>query len=51
MMKQIKHLSKSMSLSIGLVIVAVLRLALKPLRLLDLALSRVGKWLLCQWKN
>ena len=51
MMKQMKHLSVSMSLSIGLVTVAVLRLALKPLRLLDQALSRVGKWLIVRWKN
>ena len=39
-MKQMKHLLVSLSLSIGLVIVAVLRLTLKPLRLFDKCLSK-----------
>ncbi len=48
-MKQMKILFKSMSLSIGLGIVVALRLALKPVSLLDKGLRLSGKWMLSQW--
>ena len=50
MIKRMKHLFRSMSLSIGLVTVVVLRLALKPLRLLDKGLRLSALWMLAQYR-
>ena len=49
-MNRMKNLLVSMSLSIALVTVVLLRLALKPLRLLDKGLRMSGQWMLKEWR-
>ena len=49
-MNQMKHLFKSMSLSIGLVVVIVVRTILKPIRLLDKGLRLSALWMLSQYR-
>ena len=49
-MNLMKRLFKSMSLSIGLVVVVVVRTILKPIKLLDKGLQLSALWMLSQYR-
>ena len=47
---RIKNLLKNTMLSIGLAAVVLLRLALKPLRLLDKGIGMSARWMIKEWR-
>ena len=48
---QIKILLRNTSLTIGLVVVLLLRLLLWPLRQLNKGLGKSGQWMFRQWRT